>query len=365
MGKRYRRVLRWGEGREFDGPLNGHSPKSWISEDLRWAIINMRFFSGLKPRLISKYTTVPRRSVDRIIANWKDHGGTWSNRHWHKRGGYSKMRASDEDLMVRIITEMPVYYIDEIRREMWLQSGHLFSAGSVMTALTNRGYTRRRLSKLCEKTSIQARILFRSKLTTYLTNVNQLIVIDETSKNRDSVQRRYGWSRRGVQLHNKGFKIKGKRFSVVGAYTTTGLLHYEVSEGTYNADKFYTWFINHIVPEINPCPAPQSIGILDNAAIHNRSSISQAVYAMGGLVFFLSPYSPDYSPIEKLWNVTKMYIKERGGYLHQNDDDNVCLLGCLTDADSRVDHMASFFSCGYSFLDPPDVTVDPYFRIDP
>ena len=47
---------------------------------------------------------------------------------------------------------------------------------------------------------------------------------------------------------------------------------------------------------------------IDNAAIHHTQEAVDALNATGALIFFLSPYSPDYMPCEELFSQTKKFI---------------------------------------------------------
>jgi len=49
--------------------------------------------------------------------------------------------------------------------------------------------------------------------------------------------------------------------------------------------------------------------VLDNLTAHRASRIEQIVSERGGRVLWLSPYSPDYSPIEKMWSKLKTYLR--------------------------------------------------------
>ena len=55
---------------------------------------------------------------------------------------------------------------------------------------------------------------------------------------------------------------------------------------------------------MSPFPAPCSVLLLDNARIHQKIQIDALCAAHGVLVLYLPPYSPDYQPIECLFNCT-------------------------------------------------------------
>lgn len=72
-------------------------------------------------------------------------------------------------------------------------------------------------------------------------------------------------------------------------------------EGNINADVFYAWFIEELLPNT----LKNSVIVLDNATFHKRNDAKEAIKQNGNLLEFLPPYSPDLNPIEKKWAQTK------------------------------------------------------------
>jgi hypothetical protein len=66
-----------------------------------------------------------------------------------------------------------------------------------------------------------------------------------------------------------------------------------------------------------------SIILLDNAIIHHQPRFVQALEAIGVLVVWLSPYSPDYSAIELCFKQLKDWLKR---HREQLEDDPACAL---------------------------------------
>lgn len=48
---------------------------------------------------------------------------------------------------------------------------------------------------------------------------------------------------------------------------------------------------------------------MDNASIHHVNSVIHAINAVGALVRFLPPYSPDLNPIEYVFGELKQYLQ--------------------------------------------------------
>ena len=71
----------------------------------------------------------------------------------------------------------------------------------------------------------------------------------------------------------------------------------------------------HIVlqkPGIYDGRNPHSVVILDNCSIRYCQEAIQMIQAIGALVHFLPPYSPDYNPIEEAFSKLKSSMKAMG-----------------------------------------------------
>ena len=68
---------------------------------------------------------------------------------------------------------------------------------------------------------------------------------------------------------------------------------------------------------------PQSIVILDNAAIHHTNGILDLLESLGVLLYFLPAYSPDMNPIEELFSKVKYSLKS---YEHIHEDLETLIL---------------------------------------
>ena len=272
MSSVLRRPLRRFMDDEFpDEPLNGHQRYKHITNHLRWVIINMFELHSLKLSVVSRMTTIPRRTCSRIRAHFHDHGGVWSRQHLlGRRGklGDCKLTRAHKEILRTIIHTKPVSYLNEICTELYYASGIIASPTVVRRALQGMGYTRRRLSRIFHQANVFDRVNFRENVRPYLFDLTQLLFLDETSKNRASINRMYGWGPKRRSVFNKNFVLNGKRMSVVGAYNLSGIVAMDVTPNTFDRALFEDFFFNKVVPILRPFPHPNSIVIIDNARIH-------------------------------------------------------------------------------------------------
>jgi transposase len=68
-------------------------------------------------------------------------------------------------------------------------------------------------------------------------------------------------------------------------------------EHTTSGEFFEEWFSG----ELLRCVSAGCTVILDNASVHRKKKLYALVEGRGVSLLFLSPYSPDFNPIEKKW----------------------------------------------------------------
>ena len=78
-------------------------------------------------------------------------------------------------------------------------------------------------------------------------------------------------------------------------------------ESTINADVFYAWLTQDLLPKISN----EAVIVMDNASFHKREDMLDAIEQHGCTLEFLPPYSPDLNPIEKKWAQVKAIRREK------------------------------------------------------
>jgi len=176
--------------------------------------------------------------------------------------------------------------------------------------------------------------------------------VDESSVDRRTSYRGYAWSLRGSQAQRKAFFVRGRRFSVLPAISLhNGILHCEIVEGSFCTETF-AHFIEGLLENMQPYPAPNSVVVMDNCRIHKHPRIQAMIQARGMRCEFLPPYSPDYNPIELAFSCMKYHLRRNGEYVRmvmtQMSDAEIylCLLRALYTITSD-DCRGWYRYCGY------------------
>ena len=71
------------------------------------------------------------------------------------------------------------------------------------------------------------------------------------------------------------------------------------------------WVRENLIPELKP----NQVIIMDNASFHKSSKTRELIESKSCTVLYLSPYSPDLNPIEKVWgSMKKVYRNHKHKY---------------------------------------------------
>ena len=111
-----------------------------------------------------------------------------------------------------------------------------------------------------------------------------------------------------------------------------GILDVHIVHGSVNGVVYCEFVEKFLVPHLLPYDGhnPHSVVILDNCNIHYYQDVMHMIQAVGALVHFLPPYSPDYNPIEEAFSKLKSSMKAMKQEAQVMDIDTVVLSGFTT-----------------------------------
>lgn len=149
--------------------------------------------------------------------------------------------------------------------------------------------------------------------------------MDETGSNL-AMTRRYARSVRGSRAYNHTPYGRGQNVTLIGAMALRGLVGEVTFPGATDALGFKTYVTQVLVPNLwrGACV------VMDNLPAHKVKGIREAIESVGATVIYLSPYSPDFSPIENCWSKVKEFLRARAARTYAQLD------GAITDALAAV-----------------------------
>lgn len=130
-------------------------------------------------------------------------------------------------------------------------------------------------------------------------------VVDETGIVR-GMRLGYGYAPRGERVHDTTPVGKGKRLNILGWMGLDGAGCLARWIGSVNTRVFNHFITRYMLPRLK-----KGDHILwDNASIHQDKGLLNKLKRKGVKLIRLPRYSPDYNPIEMLWQKLKHYLKK-------------------------------------------------------
>ncbi|XGV94380.1 MAG: transposase (plasmid) [Leptolyngbya sp. BL-A-14] len=119
------------------------------------------------------------------------------------------------------------------------------------------------------------------------------------------VKQTQGRSCKGQRVYDLKPFYRGRRITVVGAISQTAILAMQTLGKSMTGEDFKQFVSARLVPKL----WPGAVVVMDNLKAHKVEGIEQMIEAVGARVVYLSPYSPEFNPIEHLWWQLKSFIR--------------------------------------------------------
>ncbi|GBB88280.1 hypothetical protein RclHR1_14820005 [Rhizophagus clarus] len=131
----------------------------------------------------------------------------------------------------------------------------------------------------------------------------------ELLQNERSLSRAYGYSIKNMKVEKSIVFVRGKWYTILLALTLDGFIAADIIEGSCNKERFQTFILTQVLPQMNEFPNKNSVIVMDNAKIHHDEKLIESIEQMGCKVLYLLPYSPDYNLIETAFSGIKSWLK--------------------------------------------------------
>jgi len=191
--------------------------------------------------------------------------------------------------------------LDELRR----RGGFACSLTTIWRVLRRGGLTRKLKSMHADERDRpdvkRKRRSFRRRVRRI--EPGRLKFIDESGANT-AMARTHAWSPRGERAVGSA-PGKWESFTVIAALGLDGVSAPLVLPGSIDAAAFDSYVEDVLAPGLRP----GDVVLWDNLPTHQGRAAAAAVRGAGARLMFLSPYSPDYTPIERLWSKVKAYLR--------------------------------------------------------
>jgi transposase len=99
---------------------------------------------------------------------------------------------------------------------------------------------------------------------------------------------------------------RGGKVSVMGAITVSKVLAVMTMDDSMDAAAFQVYVSKCLVPQL----WKGAVVVMDNLPAHKVKAIAPLIEAVGARMLYLSPYSPEFNPIEHWWSQLKAFLRQ-------------------------------------------------------
>ncbi len=272
------------------------------SKDLRERVVAAIDEQEGSQRQIARRFRVSLAFVARLLRRRRQTGGVDPRPHG---GGHPPaLREGDFQRLRELVRQQPDATLAELRQRL----GVSCSLTAIWRALKALDLPRKKkIPRACEqgKPAVQEK---RRAFVAALASLDpqRLVFVDESGATT-AMTRRYGRAPRGQRVYGE---VPGKWTSVtlISALRLSGVGASLAFQGATDTPAFRTYVEELLVPQLHP----GDVVIWDNLKPHHDAQVRQAVARAGAAVEPLPPWSPDLTPIEKMWSKVKGFLRSVG-----------------------------------------------------
>ena len=317
-----------------------------VSEDLRWRAVVLNYIYGIPTTNISRILGCGRSSIGTGFMKLANP----SSVDRKKMGPRSRVTEEMKCFINDYVTLHPCFYIEELQLEMKEQFPNWIH-NSIPTLCRILKHELKLTRKVLTKRAREAAPLeiqeYYNRLSPFYSYPDQLVFVDETSKDSRHAIRKYARSLKGTPAIVNLPSGRGKRLSVLACFTTEGFRGCHAIEGTFDRVSFHKGFTQSVLPILNPWPLPNSIVIIDNAKIHMYQELQELVHKAGALLFYLPLYCLHLNPIEYGFGQLKKWIQKHANIAFKFDPLRVLKVAIVKCIDRNA--LNIFKHCGYKY----------------
>lgn len=295
------------------------------SDELRWRMVWQREGCGFTLDQVASNLNVGLSTVYRITSAFRESGAVSKKKYPTGVKPNVQLTNCVQLYILHYITQKPSIYLWELQLELQKSLGVDVSISSLCRFLRKNNFSRQKLQLVATQRNEEIRAEFVSDASIY--QQQMLLFIDETGMDRRDTIRKYGYSVRGHTPRSHKLLYRGKRVSAITVMSCEGILDVQLEHDSVDGETFLKFVEKNLLPLLMPFNGtnPNSIVIMDNAAIHHVEGVVDMVNEIGAIVHFLPPYSPDYAPIEECFSKVKGIMREMEMEAQVDDIETVVL----------------------------------------
>jgi len=171
-------------------------------------------------------------------------------------------------------------------------------------------------------------------------DLQRVVFVDESGA-KTNMTRLRGRARHGMRVRDSAPHGHWCTTTMIGSLRLDGTSACMAVDGATDKDVFGEYVRHVLVPSLRP----GDIVVLDNLGAHKDPETQALIEAVPAELRFLPPYSPDFSPIEKMWSKVKTFLRRAKA---RTQEELYKAIGSALETVTPQDAEGWFQSCGYT-----------------
>ncbi len=309
------------------------------SIDLRQKIVDAYSNQEGSYRQLAQHFRVSFSFVKRLMKRYKDTGKIEPKPHGG--GQQSKLKAEHLETLRQVVEEDNDAILEELCELFYQKTQLRVSRATMGRSVEKLNLTRKKKTFYATERDTPRVRKLRQEIRQLLQQINleNLVFVDETGVNL-AMTRLYARALKGKRAVGARPDGRGKNLTLVGAMALRGLVAAMTFFGGCDRNAFQTFVDKVLIPNL----WPGAVVVMDNFSSHQVAGIRKAIEAVGANLIYLSPYSPDFSPIELCWSKIKEFLRSQAARHYQALDEAIT---AAINAIAPQDILSWFRHCGY------------------
>lgn len=287
------------------------------SIEFRQKIIEVHEKENISIRQLAQRFCVAKSFIQKLLKQYKETGDL----HPQPQGGSPETKLNPEQLidLVEIIETHNDATLEELC-DLLEEKVQVRVSRATMGRITQKlNYSVKKTLYAAEKSSekvLQQRVKFWSKIRDV--RVEDLIFLDESGVNLAMV-RLYARALKGKRARGEKPQKRGRNISLIAALSIREVVASINIYGAVDGVTFEAFVVQELIPKLweNACV------VMDNAKIHQGEMVRRFIEQVGAKLIYLSPYSPEFSPIENLWSKVKSILRKTAARTYKDLIDGI------------------------------------------
>lgn len=215
-----------------------------LSEDLCRRIVAWRLEDGFEVEDIAVLAACSVRTVYNVLALYRDFNAV-HNPHARQRGRPRALTTNDTSYLHSLLRADPTLYLDELQERLYQARDVDVSIATLSRALRRLALSHKSTATAALERNEQLRAAWQARYGDI--PMEYYVWLDESSVDDQTNQRRGGWSELGRACVRRASFLRGRRYSVLPALCSDGIIALDIFEGSVNKEKFLNFVHDQLV----------------------------------------------------------------------------------------------------------------------